>query len=83
MKDERQRSDEHNERFATLAAKVHLDAVESVKMSICDMGAALPKEKADERLTVWQNSVPVLLTATALLPWHCRRRSFQIDARVQ
>ena len=43
-----------DERFATLAVKVHLDAVESVKMSIYDMGAALPKEKADARLKVWQ-----------------------------
>ena len=33
-----------DERFATLAVKVNLDAVESVKMSIGDMGAALPKE---------------------------------------
>ena len=33
------------ERFATLALKVHPDAVESVKMSIDDMGAALPKSR--------------------------------------
>ena len=33
------------ERFATLALKVHPDAVESGKMSIDDMVAALPKSR--------------------------------------
>ena len=33
-----------DECLATSAVKVNLDAVESVKMSIDDMGAALPKE---------------------------------------